>query len=315
MYIYSNGHCKKLFKINRLMGFLIPVLLSGLILSGCGFVDNLTGDRSTGGRPSSDARNVSVKKNFGIDDLRDVATSDGRQSVNASGIQTGSGGFLNANTENLFDERLRDEDERFNRLENAVQAIHNEFMDMKPAITRLISIEGDIKELHKQLSLLVNDGSLDEASANANSPLPMARSGRELNVELPVAERPNPRPKVENTAKTEKITALQIKAGDHANKTRIVFSTPQKQNYTVNFDAENQLLTVESNANITKAAISSIIKNSKRIADADIDAESSTGDSVAAILTRDISRISNGSYIGPTPQKNYHRFYVDLFTQ
>jgi len=64
----------------------------------------------------------------------------------------------------LFSEPLSDEADRFDRVENAVQDIRDEFDKMSPSINRLISIESDIRELHDQLKILIDNGSLAKVS-------------------------------------------------------------------------------------------------------------------------------------------------------
>lgn len=57
----------------------------------------------------------------------------------------------------LFSERMRDETDRLDRLENAVQELRNDFDAMSPAIVRLVAIEGDIQNLIQQLEGLTGD--------------------------------------------------------------------------------------------------------------------------------------------------------------
>lgn len=52
---------------------------------------------------------------------------------------------------------MSDEADRLERLENAVQELRNDFDSMAPAIVRLVSIEGDIQALIKQLEVLNGD--------------------------------------------------------------------------------------------------------------------------------------------------------------
>src|SRR5262245_20273637 len=54
----------------------------------------------------------------------------------------------------LFAEPVSDEDARFRRLEDAVQALRNDFDTVTPSIVRLVAIEGDINNLVGQLETL-----------------------------------------------------------------------------------------------------------------------------------------------------------------
>jgi len=310
--IKHNKPTRKLEKIFLFSHFLIVALL----VSGCsGDTDSKNG--AFNGREVSDARKVQVKNNVGIDDLRDVAESDAQQTVNSSGVRTINGQFLDLKTNRLFDESIRDDDDRFNRVEFAVQDIRDDFDKMVPAINRLISIESDIKELHKQLSILVDDGSLDDDSANLTNNEPAPRkiyktaSGKKLNVDLPVAERPKPIVKTTPLA-PKTISSLQISVGDHSDKTRVVFETPNKENFDINFDSENQLVTINASENIPVSILKSAVGKSKMILEGSHDLQNADKNTII-FLTKNIQSISKGSYIAPTAQKNYHRYYFDLF--
>jgi len=66
--------------------------------------------------------------------------------------------------ESLFSKRLRNDDERFDRLENAVQALHDALNTHLPAIENLSAIEGDIQELVGQLQTLVSEPMVSAAA-------------------------------------------------------------------------------------------------------------------------------------------------------
>ena len=68
------------------------------------------------------------------------------------------------NVEELFAANIRDTDERFDRLENAVTEIRREFNAVMPAIVRLVAIEEDIQELVQQLQLLLQEESPSQQS-------------------------------------------------------------------------------------------------------------------------------------------------------
>ncbi len=60
----------------------------------------------------------------------------------------------------LFSQKMSDEVDRLDRLENAVQELRNDFDAMAPAIVRLVAIEGDIQGLIKQLEVLTGGESM-----------------------------------------------------------------------------------------------------------------------------------------------------------
>lgn len=61
------------------------------------------------------------------------------------------------NVDDLFAERIKDEDKRFNRLENAVLDMRREFEAVKPSIIRLVAVEQDMQDLVAQLETLLRN--------------------------------------------------------------------------------------------------------------------------------------------------------------
>ncbi|MEM6831952.1 MAG: hypothetical protein AAF551_15685, partial [Bacteroidota bacterium] len=209
------------------------------------------------------ARTETLSGNLNLEELRDLAKppefGNGPQ---ASGINTQSSGFKQLKTQTLFDEELRDEDDRFARLENAVQDIRNEFDKMSPAIDRLVSIESDLKDLYEQLSVLLTQGALDEPVPTvepAERPQPIVEEAAPK--PAPQKAQPAPTPVASNPGQP------QIRVADHANKTRIVLQTPTRQNFNINFDRDNQLITIENIGVFSQSQIQSIKRNSKRVSD------------------------------------------------
>lgn len=100
-------------------------------------------------------------------------TADGLPALHVKGVNT-----------KLFSQRMSDEADRLDRLENAVQELRNDFDAMAPAIVRLVSIEGDIQALIKQLEVMNGDAGaappsevpvLEESSLD--EPIPAQRIG------------------------------------------------------------------------------------------------------------------------------------------
>lgn len=72
---------------------------------------------------------------------------DGLPQLQAKGI----------NYEQLFTERLENEDKRFDRVETAVLELRRDFESVLPSMMRLVAIEGDIKNLVGQLETLLEN--------------------------------------------------------------------------------------------------------------------------------------------------------------
>lgn len=76
--------------------------------------------------------------------------------------------------EALFAEKIKDPDQRMDRLENAVQEIRGDLDAALPAINRLIAIEGDIQQLVGQLQTLLSQEPGD-ATTPIIEPMPVAQ--------------------------------------------------------------------------------------------------------------------------------------------
>lgn len=80
------------------------------------------------------------------------------------------------NASQLFAEKLSSEDDRMDRLENAVQELRNDFDAMAPSIVKLVAVEKDIQELVGQLETLVSGENavppIDSEALNESSPVP-----------------------------------------------------------------------------------------------------------------------------------------------
>lgn len=303
-----------------------------------------------GSNPDGEARQGKLSTNFTLDELRELAEEgegDLPSSVEVSGIRTLKRDFKEINNQMmLFDEPIRDEDERFDRLEDVVQDIHNELTDFTPGINRLLAIESDIKELHSKLSQLVQSDSLDintpESTIN-----PTLNAPRQLSLEQgqvtpgrvePVSES-GPIPEVEEaplpnnatipTVEAEEVIAQQqdieqtiadnngvsvtIRAWQSPDKTRIVFETPRKADYTVRFDKQAGQVNVETGETFSQTQAEALTNTSNQIISANASNNPSTAMSTLSMAVRDVSSISQGFYLSPESDDQAHRYYFDIF--
>ena len=61
------------------------------------------------------------------------------------------------NVDELFSEEIRDSDDRFQRLENAVVEMRKEFESVKPSIVRLAATEADIQSLVREMEAMLQE--------------------------------------------------------------------------------------------------------------------------------------------------------------
>lgn len=285
--------------LKSLVGRFLMVFFAFVLVS-CGTIDDLYSDITT---PSSKARKSTLKTNVDVSELRELAKPPDLETggVSSNGLKLSSGQFLNVNTKTrLFSESMRDDDDRFDRLEEAVQSIRDDFDAMTPSINRLISIEKDIKELHGQLSVLISGGAELE-NKNAVHKETRHRKIKKAKTQTSPAKTPQ-----------GKVGKPNIRVGDYAQKTRIVFETQQKKTHSVSFDKELQIIIVEMPYSPDSQVMKAATRRSKNIKDISLTSQSN-GKTSIAISVKNVSKISSESYIGPSAANPNHRYYIDLF--
>ncbi len=253
------------------------------------------------------------------------------------------------NVSTLFSENITDTNQRFRRLENAVLDLRKEFEVMKPAIVRLVAVEGDIQALVQQLEVMVQQ----DAAGPAAQPTTLAQTqvsefedpqsagnmptslvpGDEVEPEAseeseaqpqappPQAEPPPAAiPKVATSppaapppADTSGGPVVQnLRTGAHPGKLRLVLDTNMKTPFTIDLDEEENFLLIE----MPEARWQGPTSKSFGAKDALLSSYSvesiNDGKGTRIILTlKKQTRILEQKALppGPTP---YHRVYVDL---
>ncbi len=135
----------------------------------------------------------------------------------------------------LFVEKLTDPASRFDRLENAVMGIRQEFDAVKPAIIRLAAVEEDMQILLRQLETLVQ---------NAPAPVPLPPEGDR---DVAVMDAPSSPPS-ENVPSVMPVTGPQVqnlRIGEHGDVTRLVLDVSAAVAYHHDLDNGEHLLLVE----------------------------------------------------------------------
>ncbi len=138
-----------------------------LALSACNYMPSFGRDDNP---QETGLRADELKTDITVDEARALAKpakADEGFTINSATLQTENNNGLQPprglNTRRLFEESIRDEDDRFARVENAVQGMRDEFDELSPSIKRLIAVEKDIQELSSQLQVLIgNEGGSPE---------------------------------------------------------------------------------------------------------------------------------------------------------
>lgn len=300
-------HCSEQSQFKRCAPIFVLCALLVLFLNGCSLEGSGSGSRSI---DTSNARKATLDNQAGIENLRDLAKPPSLEE--SSGIKASSPRGMNLELKSsLFSEKLKRPEDRFDRLEDAVQDIRNDFDDMAPAISRLVATEADIQELIAQLSVLLEEDRAPEPIVDSNS---SAQATQDPVLVVTTSTTPSPAPQ-SNKASSPKRVALvsshKIRAADHPNKTRIVLESPTKVTYKTSFDQNEQFVLVEMSAPVSESSLKSVQRSSKRVLEASLNAEPN-GNNTIAILTKDIASMKQGVYLSPNADNANYRYYFDL---
>lgn len=216
---------------------------------------------------------------------------------------------------NLFSERLSDDNDRFDRLEHAVQTIKDDLNEAQPSINKLIAIEKDIQLLVKQLKTLVSDprpiavtpDEIERTEAPEIKSAPASTKPQALLKAPSKASNTTPKP-VSNSGALA-IDGIRIAEG--GGKTRIVFDSNRKLNYTLDYDAGEGLIIVTSNAKELNVALSGLMKKSSIIDG--VSALDESGGMGAVFALTQPAKVSAGTSLVPSKDNPRYRYFFDIY--
>lgn len=303
--------------------FLCGLSLALLNSAGCDFVSSAS-PFSSQNTPATQSANAPqplvIPQGQGSLVPPSPSSSDGLQSTDMAGP-------LGLNTKRLFEEPIKDDDKRFDRLENSVQNLRDEFDSVTPSIQRLMDIEKDIQNLVEELeNLLAEDPGPAPAAAAPQSP-PQGISGQQGAATQPPQALGSPTPPPEPTpvTKTKPQTAKPsmpvpvkatgaklgtIRMADHSGKTRIVLEAGEKLDFTADLDNAENLMTLIFNNGSLGLDVSSVKKTSKLVKSVS-GTPQDNGFILAFTLGKSSSILKQG-YIPPNKDNPNHRFFIDL---
>ncbi|MGH1398035.1 MAG: hypothetical protein ACRBCT_02365 [Alphaproteobacteria bacterium] len=239
----------------------------------------------------------------------------------------------------LFSEELNDESERLNRLETNVQRMRDDIDEVLPSIRNLVAIEGEIEDLVGQLKTLLSEPpqianidtqfEADEQDIN----LPTSEPPTDLTPPEPqdMAQAPPPEPDIaqippdpvaestppQNTPTkfappTNDSTAVirNLRVADHPNKTRIVIDSARKITADIDFDSNEKLIIINTDAQSLGFDPIAAGKKSKNIDDISI-VETKSGHEIIILMKKGAS-ISAPTFIKPNNDASSHRMYFDV---
>ncbi len=241
------------------------------------------------------------------------------------------------NTDTLFAENLKDNGERFNRVENAVVDLRKEFEAYKPSIVRLAAVESDIQNLIKELEIMLQETptpqqptSLVKETESAQlevTQLPPQKAAPAKPVSItnkvlsqpiskpppllkPPTEKPKKAPSPVKTYSGD--VAQNLRIGEHAGKIRIVIDTNKKFNYSIDIDNDEKLIIVEI-PDAKWVGKNSIKFNNRKLLDSYTVESINNGKGTMIIMSlKQTTTILQKSSLTPDKTSPYHRIYFDL---
>lgn len=215
----------------------------------------------------------------------------------------------------LFSQKLDNQDDRIERIEVAVQRIRDDFDEVQPAFKRLSAIEGEIGDLVVQLKTLIDEPDpIDPNEQDDTAPEVVAAPQNAAPAAAPVVASTKP-PDIPKASSPPAFAAgdksiHKIRVVEHQGKTRIVLDSPHKNNYTLDYDPDENLVILSTSASRVKTPVQKIVQGSSAIKDAEILEQ---GGAVNLVLSLSKgSSISKGQRIKPSAANPYHRYYFDI---
>lgn len=250
---------------------------------------------------------------------------DGLPQLQAKGI----------NYEQLFTERLSNDEDRFDRLENAVLDMRRDFEAVLPSVIRLVAVEKDIENLVGQLETLLQTEPLPPESPPANpvppviedlapepdtlshkaeqSMPPVATETKAAQAQAPPAPlSPPDAASAEASAPATDGTAVSgLRFGGDSGKTRIVFDANATLSYRTDLDNAENLLVIE-----LPGARWSMAMQGKAPAYSLIDSWSAQPDGQGGtrliMILKKAASLTYQATLKPESDNPYHRLVIDL---
>ncbi len=222
----------------------------------------------------------------------------------------------------LFGESLKDDSARITRLENTVERMRSDLDDVLPSIKRLVAIETEIQELVGQLKTLIEQPrSLNLEPQRPQVPADLTAPGSTVmttpapsNNTAPVQTSTAAEEKAKkeaNVAKTASgLSISEIRVADYPSKIRMVFESSNKLNYDINFDAQENIVYVQTNAKQISLNKSSLMRKSAVIQD--INVIDRNGNKDIAIALRKGRLLSKSTTIAPNKDSRAYRHFFDI---
>ncbi|MAS86492.1 MAG: hypothetical protein CMH30_00735 [Micavibrio sp.] len=296
---------KKLLSKRLRLAFIGALLSYSMLLSGCGlsmptmFSKNKQVKQTSPQARSGTLTTIGNETDYDIKDLATPSTDFPKPQATANYNSASAIGSDNNKT--LFIEDISNNNERFTRLENAVQNFRNEFDEMRPSLNRLINIEKDIGELVTQLKTLT------EAPASTQT---VQQNAEQTPVENTAQNKPlDIKPQTIAPAKSGSLKDIRLSVSNSS--MRVVFDASEKLQNTALFDSQENLVTIETNGAPVSPSMLQQIKKSSAVSDASVTAQD--GKNIIAIQLKKQGRaLIPFKFIPPSATNPNYRYYFDI---
>ncbi len=231
------------------------------------------------------------------------------------------------NIDTLFAEKLKDPDDRFDRVEGAVVDMKKEFDVYKPAIVRLAAVEADIQNLIRELEVVLQEtpqqqpidlsGSsgpkldIGQLDPQPKKPPELAKAPKKPTKTV-VKYTPPAEPAKKVSAKNfDGVVALNFRVGEHSDKVRVAFDTNKKTSYNIDIDNDEKLLIIELPDARWEDNQTPSFKNSKMFESMNVEPIGNTGTMIILSMKKE-AQILQKKILSPDKTTEYHRVYFDL---
>jgi len=228
----------------------------------------------------------------------------------------------------MFGKSLGSDEARIDRLENAVQRMHEDLDEVMPSIRRLSGMEEDIQDLVAQLQKLLLEPkslnvdmqtlmtepkplSVDKQAEIVEQKVAKASAQNQNNSQQIQAQKPQPKSQPSsNTTPQGPMSIRNVRIADYVNKTRIVFDSAEEIKYDFDFDTAEKIIFMNTNAKSVNANSKSLAKKSPVITSVHI-TQQNAGTNIVIALEAWVT-VTKPKLLKPNPENRNYRYFFDI---
>lgn len=278
---------------------------------------NESSNKRAESKPGEIGKPVALPPRFGTEPLKQGANNS---ATSPNGLPVLSPKGINVDT--IFSQDIRNTNDRFDRVENAVIDLKKEFESYKPAIVRLAAVESDIQNLIQELEVLLEEppaspnqsATLDIQQLNPTPIIPPTQLSKPKPPTQKTAKAKAPPPKKPPTpAKTYKDTVgVGLRVADHKDKTRVVIDLNRKTPHTIDLDNNEKILIVELPEARWVGNKEHKFVSSPVLSKLEVEPINNGAGSLIIFTLKKSTQIKQKNILAADKKHPYHRIYFDL---